>query len=144
MNSKKDEVASEMLEYLRNMGIENHKLKFNITPLEWEIFTSVLYEYAEDRQLMDCFYDILRLVVDNALVKYIANIDNKFPIYLIRETYEKRYVTNAYFTIDTLVNSLWTLHAFKFRKHELFAIKEEIRKRCQLGEKVDIKILRKK
>ena len=144
MNEEKNTAISRVIDNIRKYSIKNDNFRTNILLYELEALVDVLYEYTSYKKLEEQFYDILTLVVDNALIKYKNTKDNKFPMYLINKNGEKKFYTNNYFTLYNLLNSLWTLHAFKFRNSEIEDINDDIRFRCCNEEVVDIKTLVKK
>lgn len=144
MNDNKNRAIKLIMENIYKYMKTTNSFKINILPNEWEVFFEVLYEYAVLKQLEEEYFNILNIIIDNALFKHKYNNDHKFSIYLIRHDRYKRYTTNNYFTIDNLLDSLRTLHTFKFRNSEIEEICKEIRMLSLQGELVDIKTLIKK
>lgn len=141
MVEEKNNAISKTLDNIQKYAMNVSNLKIDILTYEWEAFCDVLYEYAVMKKMEERYYEILNTVVENAIIKKLYTPSNRFPIYLLTKNNVKRFYTNNSFTLDNLLNLLWSLHSFKFKNGEIGEIKEEIIYRCSLGEVTDIKSL---
>lgn len=144
MNEKRIEIINITLENIKKYAMGNPDFKTNISHTEWETFSNVLYESVVIKKIEKSFCCVLNLIINNAVFMYMNIRYEINEVYLVKDNEYKKYYTNRYFTLDNLLNSLWTLQAFEFNTLEIEEIDKEIRSRCLNIEIVDIKNLVKK
>lgn len=114
MQTIKNKIEKELLEYIIS-SYENKKLpKLYVTEKEWNAFFDTIYTKLIEKNIVDSYDTLLHVVVIRAL-----NI--------------ALFETEKFLTLNTLLEGINDIQCFGFNTFEIKELKEEIRKKADYG-----------